>query len=160
MNSISRIQMSLIFFWRDYIYNIKSKFFQPFFILSTVCLASSFEGTRIELDVFNKLKYWSLVLSNWLNAVVRSSLIFFWKIGHHWLCPSNPGRIDSWRVCLVWEMRWSIVYSFLNFIVWFVEWNRLMHRHLIPSKLIISTSIRNGVISQNLRNKLMMHHLI
>lgn len=58
-----------------YIYNIKSKFFQPFFILSTICLTSSFLGTRIELDVFNKLKYLSLVLSNWLNAIVRSSLV-------------------------------------------------------------------------------------
>ena len=54
----------------------------------------------------------------------------------------------------------SIIYPFHTFFVWFVEWNRLMHHHLIPHKLMSSTSMRNGVIPPYLRNELMMYHLI
>ena len=36
----------------------------------------------------------------------------------------------------------------------------LMHHHLIPHKLIISTSTRNEFISSNLSHELKMHYLI
>ena len=56
----------------------------------------------------------------------------------------------------------EVVYRHLtvHFFVWFVGWNELIYHHLIPRTLIISTRIKNEVIPINLRNKLMMHHLL
>lgn len=54
----------------------------------------------------------------------------------------------------------SIIIPFLSFFVWFVKWNVLIHYHLIPDKLIISTRTRNEVIPPNIRDELMIHHLI
>jgi hypothetical protein len=44
------------------------------------------------------------------------------------------------------------------FFVWFVEWNSLMHRFIPHANN--ETSMRKEVISLNLRNELMMRHLI
>ena len=40
-----------------------------------VCLASSFLGAKIMLDMFNRLKLWPFMLCNYLSAIVRPSLI-------------------------------------------------------------------------------------
>ena len=53
-------------------------------------------------------------------------------------------------VCLVWGMRWSIFLLTPHFFIWFVEWNELIHKHLIPHKLIISICMRNGLIPPKL----------
>ena len=51
------------------------------------------------------------------------------------------------RACLVWRMRWSIIFSLITFCIWFVELNELIHHHLIPHKLIIiSICMRNELI--------------
>jgi hypothetical protein len=49
-------------------------------------------------------------------------------------------------MCLVWEIRWSIIFSFFTFCIWFMKWNELIYHHLIPHKLIISILIRNELI--------------
>jgi hypothetical protein len=41
-----------------------------------------------------------------------------------------------------------------------VEWNELIHYHLIPQKQIISISMMNMVIPPESWNELMTHHLI
>jgi hypothetical protein len=50
------------------------------------------------------------------------------------------------RVCLVRGMGWSIVFSFLTFCIWFVEWNELIHHQLIPHKITISICMRNELV--------------
>jgi hypothetical protein len=64
-------------------------------------------------------------------------------------------------VCLVWETRWYIIYSFLTFFL-FGLWNGIGWCIVtsFSHKLIISISMRNGVIPPNLRNELRIHHLI
>jgi hypothetical protein len=48
------------------------------------------------------------------------------------------------RACLVWWMRWSIIFSLLVFGLWNgMSW---FHHHLIPNNLIISISMSNGLI--------------
>jgi hypothetical protein len=47
-----------------------------------------------------------------------------------------------------------------HFFVWFVEWIKLIHHHLIPYSYLVSTNMRNEVIPSNLRNGPMMHHHI
>jgi hypothetical protein len=54
----------------------------------------------------------------------------------------------------------SIVFSLLIFFVWFVEWIELIHHHLILYSYLVTTNMRNEVISQNLRNGSIMHHHI
>ena len=50
--------------------------------------------------------------------------------------------------CLIWGMRWSpsSSHSSLFSFVWFVEWNGLIHDHLITHKLTISICTRNMLI--------------
>jgi hypothetical protein len=40
-------------------------------------------------------------------------------------------------------MRWSIIFSLVIFVVWFVKWNELNLYRLILHKLIINTHMRN-----------------
>jgi hypothetical protein len=47
-----------------------------------------------------------------------------------------------------------------HFLVWFVEWNELIHHHFIPHRLIISNNMGNEFIPPNLWNELMMHYPI
>jgi hypothetical protein len=50
----------------------------------------------------------------------------------------------------VFGLRNEVVHLLLtpHFFIWFVEWNRLIHHHLISHKLIISIiSVRNELVS-------------
>jgi len=47
---------------------------------------------------------------------------------------------------LVWERRWFIIFSLFTFFIRFIEWNELIHHHLIPYKLIISICKKNELI--------------
>jgi hypothetical protein len=69
----------------------------------------------------------------------------------------SPSTINS-----VFGLRIEEVYHLVtpHFIVWFVEWNELIHHHFNPSRLIISNNMKNEFIPLNLWNGLMMHHLI
>lgn len=42
-----------------------------------------------------------------------------------WLSWVEEGRGET-RVCLVWEMGWSNIFSLLTFSIWFLEWNELV----------------------------------
>jgi hypothetical protein len=71
----------------------------------------------------------------------------------------------------VFGLRNEVVHNLLtsHFLVWFVEWNKLIYHHFISYRLIISNNIRNGfitpnlwngLIKPNLWNGLMMYHFI
>ena len=86
-----------------------------------------------------------------VSACLDSSLASSW---HH---------TRGYELKRVFSLRNNLVHQLPvpHFLVWHMGWNRLMHQCIIPHKLITtSTSMRNGVIPINLRNKLIMHHLI
>jgi hypothetical protein len=47
-----------------------------------------------------------------------------------------------------------------HFFVWFVEWNGLIHHHLIHHSYLVSTNMKNEITPPNLRNEPIIHHLI
>lgn len=57
-------------------------------------------------------------------------------------------------------LRNELVSHLFSLFVWFVEMNELIHHHLISHSYLLSTNMRNRVIPPNLRNELMIHHLI
>jgi hypothetical protein len=65
-----------------------------------------------------------------------------------------------WNSILVFGLRNKLVHHLSSLFVWFVEKNELIHHHLISHSYLVNTNTRNSVISPNLRNKLMIHHLI
>jgi hypothetical protein len=54
-------------------------------------------------------------------------------------------QIIGWPIYNVFGLRNEVVHHLftLHFLVWFVEWNELLHHHFIPHRLIISNNVRN-----------------
>jgi hypothetical protein len=52
----------------------------------------------------------------------------------------------------VFGLRNDVAHRFFtpHILVWFLEWNELIHHHFIPHKLIISNNMRNEFIPPNL----------
>jgi hypothetical protein len=52
----------------------------------------------------------------------------------------------------VFGLRNEVIHLFLtsHFFIWFMEYNELIHHHLIPRKLIISTYMRSWLIPPKL----------
>jgi len=61
------------------------------------------------------------------------------------------GHMNIWGVQFGLIIRWAHHLAIPQLFVWFVEWDELTHHHLISHKLIISISMRDG---------LMLNHLI
>jgi hypothetical protein len=61
------------------------------------------------------------------------------------------GYMNIWGVQFGLRIRWAHHLAIPRLFVWFVEWDELTHHHLISHKLIISISMRDG---------LMLNHLI
>jgi hypothetical protein len=123
-----------------------------------------------------KLKYYTTALRQFKSLVLNKPLIVFFflrPVNHQSNISRFPSFVDSFTIIFqIWTVSGDLggVFGLKNelapqlfislFFVWFVGWNRMMRHHLVPHKLIISTGMRNEAIPPNLRNQLMMHHLI
>jgi hypothetical protein len=65
-----------------------------------------------------------------------------------WGTPSSIGNKIIPPIYKVFGLRNNLVQHLLapHFFVWFVEWNGLIHHHLIPHSWLVGTNMRNVVI--------------